>query len=82
MFFAVSAEYAVDTALTARGGIAHDETPTTDADRTVRVPDGDRIWLSAGLSYDIAETTTVDLAYNYLHVVSDPVVTLRQGQLA
>jgi long-chain fatty acid transport protein len=82
MFGAIGAEYALDDALTLRGGLAYDETPTTDAFRTVRVPDGDRLWASVGASYDVTESLTLDFAYNYLHVLSDPVVTLRSGAAA
>ena len=81
-FGALGAEYAATPALTIRGGVAYDDTPTTDAFRTVRVPDGDRVWLSAGASYEVSDAISVDLAYNYLHVVSDPEVTLRNGPVA
>lgn len=79
---AAGAEYDIDQALTLRGGVAYDDTPTTDAFRTVRVPDGDRMWLSLGASYALSERMTVDLAYNYLRVLDDVAVTLRNGALA
>lgn len=81
-FGSIGAEYAVTNALDVRGGIAFDQTPTNDAFRTVRVPDGDRWWFSAGLSYDLSETMTIDVAYNYLRVFDEPTVTLRNGALA
>jgi len=81
-FGAVGAEYALTPALTLRGGLSYDDTPTTDAFRTVRVPDGDRLWLSGGASFALSDRITLDLAYNYLHVLSDPAVTLRNGALA
>jgi long-chain fatty acid transport protein len=82
VFAALGAEYAAAPRLTLRGGIAYDDTPTTDAFRTVRVPDGERLWLSAGASYALTDSITIDLAYNYLEVLSDPEVTLRNGALA
>lgn len=82
VFAALGAEYAAAPGLTLRGGIAYDDTPTTDAFRTVRVPDGERLWLSAGASYALTDSITIDLAYNYLEVLSDPEVTLRNGALA
>jgi len=81
-FFSLGGEYALDEAVTLRGGIAYDETPTTDAFRTARVPDGDRLWLSAGASYALTGSMTLDFAYNYLQVIEDPTVRLRNGALA
>ncbi|MDH3668216.1 MAG: outer membrane protein transport protein [Paracoccaceae bacterium] len=81
-FFAAGAEYDITDRLTLRGGLAYDETPTTDAFRTVRVPDEDRLWLSFGASYDITDRMSVDAAYSYLHALRDADVTLRNGPLA
>lgn len=81
-FFAVGAEYDLNDRFTLRGGLAFDQTPTTDAFRTVRVPDEDRLWISAGFSFAVTDTISVDAAYSYLHALSDPDVTLRNGPLA
>lgn len=81
-FLAAGAEYDLSEALTLRGGIAYDDTPTTDAFRTPRVPDADRLWLSAGASYAVTETMSVDFAYSYLLALEDAEVTLRNGPLA
>jgi long-chain fatty acid transport protein len=51
-FFSVGAEYRVNDALTLRAGLARDETPTNDADRTPRLPDQDRDWISVGLTWN------------------------------
>jgi len=81
-FVALGVEFAATERLTLRGGVSWDETPTTDAFRTVRVPDEDRIWLSIGGSYEVAEGITVDLAYNYLRGLRDARLTLRSGPVA
>jgi long-chain fatty acid transport protein len=81
-FVSVGAEYDVSERFTVRGGVAWDETPTSDAFRTVRVPDEDRIWLSAGASYNLTDSMSIDLAYSYLRALRDPDVTLRNGPLA
>lgn len=70
-FAAIGAEYDVNDRLTVRGGLAWDDTPTTDAFRTPRVPDEDRIWFAVGASYDLGEQLTVDAGYAYLHAVED-----------
>ncbi len=81
-FFALGTEYDIGDRFTLRGGLAYDQTPTSDAFRTVRVPDEDRLWISAGFSYALTDTISVDAAYSYLHALSDPDVTLRNGPLA
>lgn len=81
-FISGGAEYDVSDMLTVRGGLAFDQSPTNDEFRTVRVPDGDRLWVSAGATFNISESTSVDFAYNYLNVIDDPIVTLRNGPVA
>lgn len=83
-FVALGGEYDLTPAWTLRAGAAWDQTPTEDPDlaagffgRTVRVPDEDRVWLSVGASYDLAQGITLDAAYSYLFAVEDPVVALR-----
>ncbi|MGF1551195.1 MAG: OmpP1/FadL family transporter [Paracoccaceae bacterium] len=92
-FVALGGEYDVTPAFTLRSGLAYDETPTQDTTalteegvgRTVRVPDGDRLWLSGGLSYDLGlfgQDMTLDAAYSYLLALEDPTVTIRSGPFA
>lgn len=83
-FVAVGGEYDVLNDLTVRIGAAWDQTPTNDdilagtaTNRTVRVPDEDRIWLSIGGSYDMDDHMTVDVGYSYLFTLDDPTVGLR-----
>jgi long-chain fatty acid transport protein len=82
LFFAVGAEYDVSERFTVRGGVAWDETPTTDKFRTVRVPDEDRLWFSVGASYNLSDSMSADFAYSYLHALRNADVTLRNGPLA
>ncbi|MFQ5565899.1 MAG: OmpP1/FadL family transporter [Paracoccaceae bacterium] len=81
-FFSVGAEYDVNEQLTVRGGVAWDETPTSDRFRTVRVPDEDRLWFSVGASYNVTDSISADIAYSYLHALRKADVTLRNGPLA
>jgi long-chain fatty acid transport protein len=81
-FVSVGTEDDINDQLTVRGGVAWDATPTTDKLRSVRVPDEDRLWLSAGASYNITESMSADIAYSYLHALRDADVTLRNGPLA
>ncbi len=88
-FVALGAEYDITPEFTLRGGAAWDQTPTNDdilpgtppalgiTNRTVRVPDTDRVWLSLGASYDLTEHMAVDVAYSFLFGLEDARVGLR-----
>ena len=64
--FAFGASYQLNPQWVLRTGFALDESPTTDADRTVRIPVGDRKILSVGAGWNATENLTVDVAYAYL----------------
>ncbi|GHH59711.1 membrane protein [[Pseudomonas] boreopolis] len=70
-FASIGADYRVSDALTLRGGLAYDQTPTTDAHRDVRVPDTTRKWLSLGLSWTPSANTEYTVGYTHLFT-SDP----------
>jgi long-chain fatty acid transport protein len=46
-----------------RFGLALDETPTNDADRTPRLPDEERTWLAFGMQYRVSKAGVLDLGY-------------------
>lgn len=75
------AEYDWSDRLAVRAGVGFDETPTNDEFRTVRTPDSNRYWLSAGASYEITERIGLDLGYTLI-LMEDTVVTLRNGPTA
>ncbi|MEM9060656.1 MAG: outer membrane protein transport protein [Pseudomonadota bacterium] len=90
-FIAVGGEYDATQDLTLRLGAAWDQTPTNDdflagqvnsvnaTNRTARVPDEDRLWLSVGATYDMNDHMSLDLGYSYLFALEDPVVGLRNA---
>jgi long-chain fatty acid transport protein len=61
-----------DTVL--RGGIAFDPTPVRSEYR-VRVPDGDRLWVSLGASIKPSKTMSVDVGVSRL-IVREPTATI------
>ncbi|TLX21162.1 outer membrane protein transport protein [Thermomonas fusca] len=65
-FASIGAEYKLSDTITLRGGVAYDQTPTTDAHRDVRVPDVSRRWLSFGLGWTPSEKTEFDFGYTHL----------------
>lgn len=58
-----------------RVGIAYDQTPTSDAYRTARIPDQDRTWLSVGGQYKLAGESVIDFGYAHLFV-KDPSLSM------
>lgn len=66
--YSIGTTYRHDETWTFRGGIAYDESPIDDSKRTLRIPDGDRIWLSLGASYVVNEHLTIDAGYSYIFV--------------
>jgi len=75
MFYSVGVEFDFSEALTLRGGIAMDESPTNDLDRTPRLPDDDRMLYSIGMSWGINEHMTLDAAYQRI-TIDDPTVNV------
>ena len=58
-------ELDLTSAITLRAGFKWDETPTNDALRSTRVPDGDRYWATAGVSW---RTGRYRIAASYAHI--------------
>jgi long-chain fatty acid transport protein len=71
----IGANYHVNSAWTLRMGLAYDESPVPDLDRTPRIPDNDRTWLAFGGQYRLSKQGAIDFGYAYLHV-KDPSVNL------
>ena len=76
---AVGAQYKLNEAWTVRSGFQYDETPTVNGFRSTRTPDGDRYWLSAGLSYDVSDNFTVDVAYTHVFIDDADIDTRQPG---
>lgn len=62
--------YQWSDALTLRGGVAFDQSPVTQRNRTASLPDNDRSWISAGLNWKLDKKRSIDLAASYVHVKS------------
>lgn len=67
-FGSVGVDYHLDNQWTLRAGVAMDKTPTRDATRDPRVPDGDRRWLSIGAGYKVSDDLRFDIGYAHLWV--------------
>jgi long-chain fatty acid transport protein len=69
----VGLDYAVNQALTLRAGVQYDPTPTPDAGRSARVPDGDRWLYAVGATGTVTPTLKVDAALAYIHFKSSSI---------
>jgi long-chain fatty acid transport protein len=65
-FFSLGASYKPSERLTLHVGTAYDMSPVGDRFRTARIPDSDRFWVSAGVSYALAPGHQFSLSYAHL----------------
>ena len=63
---AVGLSYKLNPQWTLRTGIAVDQSPTNNVDRSPRIPSGDRTIFSVGAGWSPNQDMTIDLAYSYL----------------
>lgn len=61
--YSIGANYKMSPQTKFRFGLAFDETPTNDVDRTPRLPDQDRTWLAFGVQYKPSKTSILDVGY-------------------
>ena len=66
---AVGGNYKWSGPWTLRAGVAYDQSPVpNERDRTVRLPDNDRYWLSLGATYRASAVSRFDVGYSFIHV--------------
>lgn len=66
-------EYKATSNLTFRGGLAYELSPITDVVRGVRLPDSNRIWTTAGLSYAVDKKLSFDVGYAHIFAKKAPI---------
>jgi long-chain fatty acid transport protein len=72
--YAVGASYIYSERWTWRTGVAYDQTPIYQTtDRTARLPDNDRRWLSFGASYQGSSGMSIDVGYAHLFIANTPI---------
>lgn len=77
--FALGTTWRAAERWTFRAGLAYDRSPVPEANLTLRIPDADRFWLSAGVSWEFTPGWTLDAGY--AHVFADD-VTIVDGNAA
>ncbi|MEZ5815695.1 MAG: outer membrane protein transport protein [Hyphomicrobiaceae bacterium] len=74
-FFSAGGEYAYSDRLTLRSGLAYEISPIQNPDeRSLRVPDTDRLWASVGASYKWSDTVGLEFAYTHIFSVGDSTI--------
>ncbi|TBU82017.1 Long-chain fatty acid transport protein [Pseudomonas daroniae] len=63
---AVGVSYKLNPQWVLRTGLAYDQSPVNNTDRSPRIPSGDRTILSFGAGWSPSDDMTIDLAYSYL----------------
>jgi long-chain fatty acid transport protein len=65
-FASLGAEYKLNPSWTLRSGLGFEHAPIDDVNRSVRLPDSNRIWTSLGATYAIDDRISLDLGYAHL----------------
>lgn len=65
-FYSLGAEFALSDSFKLRGGLAKDETPTSIAHRTPRLPDDNRTWFSVGATWSVSDALDVDFGFSHI----------------
>lgn len=66
--YSLGANYHANRNLTWRFGLALDQSPVPNANRTARIPDEERTWVSVGGQYRYAENSMLDFGYAHLFI--------------
>ncbi|AMJ59576.1 OmpP1/FadL family transporter [Bosea sp. PAMC 26642] len=67
-FFTAGLEYRYNRDLTLRAGVGYELSAVNDRNRQIYISDNDRLWLSAGASYQVSEKLKLDLGYTFITV--------------
>ncbi|CZF77243.1 outer membrane protein transport protein [Grimontia marina] len=79
--FAVGATYQLNTKTQLRSGVAYDTSAVDDTNRTITIPETDRLWLSLGAGYNYSENLTLDAGFTYIHAKDANVKEPRNEEL-
>ena len=68
MRYSLGLIYQTNCRWTCRFGVAYDESPIPDETRTPRIPGNDRLWVAAGLGYQLHRNLQVNASYAHLFI--------------
>jgi long-chain fatty acid transport protein len=75
---AIGANYHYTNEWMFRGGLAFDQSPVNNTDRTPRLPDNDRTWFSVGAQYKINPQWVLDFGYSFIYI-KNPSINQNDG---
>ncbi len=78
-FFSAGGEVDVTDQVTLRAGVGYELSPIDDENRTFRLPDSDRLWLSAGGSFKASERWSFDAGYTYISAQDSDILASSEG---
>lgn len=73
--FSLGGNYRINDHWMWRLGAAYDQSPVTDSNRTIPLPDGDRTWLATGIQYTFNHYLSADAGYAHIFIKSGSVNT-------
>jgi long-chain fatty acid transport protein len=77
--FSVGGEYQWTPNMALRAGVGYERSPISDQVRSVRLPDNDRVWLSAGATYTWSDRLALELGYSHLFAARDTTINIVPG---
>jgi long-chain fatty acid transport protein len=77
---AIGAEYVADDKWALRAGAAYDGSPVPDSTMGPRIPDADRYWISAGVTYHASDV--LDLKMTLSHLFNDTRAVVQSPEAA
>jgi long-chain fatty acid transport protein len=78
-FFSIGGEFDVTQQVAVRAGVGYELGPIDDNVRTYRIPDGDRLHLSGGVSYRLDERFSFDVGYSFVAVEDMDILAANAG---
>jgi long-chain fatty acid transport protein len=63
--FSAGVNYQYSEKIVLRGGVAYDQSPVNDTDRSARLPDSDRTWIALGARYKYSSALNFDVGAAY-----------------
>lgn len=73
LFGSLGVEYRASRSWTFKAGAAYDQSPASDATREPRIPDADRIWISAGARIRLNDAFDLNVTASHLFNLATPV---------
>ena len=77
--FALGTTYSLNPELTLRAGVAFDQSAAVEGNRSISIPDSDRLWYSAGATYKLSDNESIDFGISYIN--GDSVVVTEEDAL-